>query len=257
MDGSFTLQRDPDAASPPPDKAAWQQEITDAKAGNPPSVSTHAAAFYLGVHYKTFLAWVRSGCGPDPIKNPVRPGTTARNQRMRFTLEALDAFQQSRTGSVITRGMRTDTERVQRETERIQAAIDLKAAQDQLAKARERAKRHGIVCFLVLADTVEVQPWARIDDRLVGHAWVVDDAAFDAAGDDLVEATLEEALAMPWASEAARAPYATAFDNILGQIETALAAGRTRQRAQDLENNMGEAQSKTEPPRFAPTGGRL
>src|SRR5690606_3297039 len=101
MDGSFPLQRDPAAPSPPPNVAGWQQEIDNARAGHPPTVSTKAAAYYCGVHYKTFLAWVREGWGPEPIKNPVRPGTTAQNQKMRFTLEALDAFQQIRSGGAL------------------------------------------------------------------------------------------------------------------------------------------------------------
>lgn len=139
MDGTFPLQRDPATASPPPDESGWQREIAEARQGLRSKVSTKAAAFYLGIHPKTLLDWVKGGTGPDTVKNPTRPGTTALNQRFGFTLAALDAFVASRTGDAITRGKRSDAEAIRRESDRVQAAIDLKAAEDLLAKARARA----------------------------------------------------------------------------------------------------------------------
>lgn len=251
MDGSFSLQRDPLTASPPPDEAGWQREIDNARAGHPPTVSTKAAAYYVGVHYKTFLVWVRDGIGPQPIRNPVKPGTTALNQRMRFSLGALEEFQQSRSGDVLTRGARTDAMAAHREVDRLQAAIERKVADDLVARARDKAKRVGVLNFASLDDLIDAHPWARIGERLVGHAWAVDDATFQAAGDDLVEATLEEALAMPWVSEAARAPFVDAFLGVLRRIETALEAARTRQRSLDLDDRLSGAREGKGPRPFA------
>lgn len=256
MDGSFPLRRDPAIASPPPDAEGWQREILEARNGVRARVSTKAAAHYIGVHYTTLREWVKEGRGPTPLKNPVRLGTTALNQHLGFTLEALDLFLESRSGDVITRGKRTDTEAVHRETERVEAAIDFKAASDRLAKARERAKRLGVVQFASVNDLTEVQPWARIGDRLSGHAWVVEDDQFEASGDDVFEATLEEALSLPWTSESARAPYSEAFFSVLQRAETALEASRTRQRAQDLNEKMsGSAAERKGPRPFANEGG--
>lgn len=238
MDGPFPLQRDPLTASPPPDVRAWQREIDNARAGHPPTVSAKAAAYFVGVHYKTFLAWVRDGVGPVPIRNPIKPGTTALNQRMRFSLSALEDFQHSRSGDVLTRGARTDAMAAHREVDKLQAALALKAAEDQLARAREKARRAGILNFLSLDDLTTAHPWARIGDRIVGHAWTVEDAVFEAAGDDIIEATLEEVLVMPWASEAARAPYIEVFHGVLRQVQSALEAARTRQRALDLDEKL-------------------
>lgn len=237
MDG-FLLRRDPTTASPPSDEAAWQREIADAKQGLRVKIGTKAAAYYLGVHPKTLLDWVREGRGPDTVKNPVRPGTTGVNQRLGFTLVALDAFVHSRTGDVITRGKRSDAEALRRESERVQAAVELKAAEDQLARARARAKRLGVVCFQTLADATEVQPWACIEGRIAGHAWTVDDATFDAAGDDIIEATLEEVLAMPWRGEGERRPYDDALVMVLETVRAAAETERARQRAADLDEHL-------------------
>ena len=242
MDGSFPLRREPGVASPPPDVAEWQREIAEARDGLRAKVGTKAAAYYLGVHPKTLLGWVRGGSGPDPIKNPVRPGTTAMNQHFGFTLAALDAFQQARTGAVLTRGSRTDADALRREAERIQAAIDLKVAQDQLAKARERAKRLGVVCFATLSDAMEVHPWVQVDERLVGHLWLVGDEVFEQTDPDgAFEGTLEQALAQPWASEANRQPFHDAMLQVLATTHTELEDARTRQRGKDLEARLGPA----------------
>ncbi len=234
MDGSFPLQRDPELASPAPDVAGWKQEIADARQGLRAKVSTKAAAYYLDVHYTTLREWVREGRGPEPIKNPGRPGTTALNQHLSFTLASLDAFVQSRSGEVITRGKRTDAETVRREAERIQATIELKAAEDALAKARERAKRVGALGFSTLSDAAETHPWARVDGKIVGHLWTVDDAAFAALDLDAVfEGTLEQALMEPWSDNQFRWPFDNALTGVLDQVAGRMDAARNRQRELD------------------------
>lgn len=238
MDGSFPLQRDPDLASPAPDAQKWRQEIADAKAGVRAKVSTKAAALYIGVHYTTLRDWVREGRGPQPIQNPGKPGTTAQNQHLGFTLEALDSFLATRSGEPITRGKRTDTGDVLKEAERIEALIALKEAEDRLAKTRARARRLGIVCFQSLTDALEIQPWSTVDGRIAGHAWAVDDATFNAADEDQWEGSLEEALAQPWINSESRQPFQDAFVAILSATQHAIEAARSRQRASDLEERL-------------------
>lgn len=238
MDGSFPLQRDPDLASPAPDAQKWRQEIADAKAGVRAKVSTKAAALYIGVHYTTLRDWVREGRGPQPIQNPGKPGTTAQNQHLGFTLESLDTFLATRSGEPITRGKRTDTGDVLKEAERIEALIALREAEDRLAKSKARARRLGIVCFQSLSDALEIQPWATVNGRLMGHAWVVDDATFNAADEEKWEGSLEEALAQPWTSTQSRQPYQDAFLGVLTSTRHAIEAARSRQRASDLEERL-------------------
>lgn len=238
MDGSFPLQRDPDLASPAPDAQKWRQEIADAKAGLRAKVSTKAAALYIGVHYTTLRDWVREGRGPQPIQNPGKPGTTAQNQHLGFTLESLEAFLATRSGEPITRGKRTGTGEVLKEAERIEALIALKEAEDRLAKTKARARRLGIVCFQSLSDTLEIQPWATVNGRLIGHAWAVDDATFNAADDEQWEGSLEDALAQPWTSADNRQPYQDAFLGVLAATQHAIEAARSRQRASDLEERL-------------------
>ncbi|MBB3277382.1 hypothetical protein [Pseudoxanthomonas sp. OG2] len=238
MDCSFPLQRDPDLASPAPDAQKWRQEIADAKAGVRAKVSTKAAALYIGVHYTTLRDWVREGRGPQPIQNPGKPGTTAQNQHLGFTLESLDTFLATRSGEPITRGKRTDTGDVLKEAERIEALIALREAEDRLAKSKARARRLGIVCFQSLSDALEIQPWATVNGRLNGHAWAVDDATFNAADEEQWEGSLEEALAQPWTSTQSRQPYQDAFLGVLTSTQHAIEAARSRQRASDLEERL-------------------
>jgi hypothetical protein len=220
MDGSFPLLRDPAQASPAPAVDKFKQEIAEARQGVRAKISTKAAAYYLDVHYTTLRDWVREGTGPEPVKNPAKPGTTALNQHLSFTLASLDAFIQARSGAVITRGKRTDADALRRETDRVLAAIDLKAAEDALAKARERAKRLGVVCFDTLADVAETQPWARIDGMLVGQLWTLDDATYARVDpDDVFEGSLEEALAQAWDSHAHRAPFDAAMSRVLSTVD--------------------------------------
>jgi len=89
-----------------------------------------------------------------------------------------------------------------------------------------------------LTDAVRVRRWARVGGKLVGEAPSTELSAANEATSDAVEATLEEALALPWVSAAAREPHLQAFLSVLRRIETALEAARTRQRALDLDERL-------------------
>lgn len=236
MSNVFPLSRDPVSVSPPPDKAQWQEEIEEAKSGVRAKVSTKAAAFYLGVHYTTLRAWVRAGEGPEPVKNPSRPGTTAVNQHMGFTLQSLDRFLKSREGSSITRGKRSEVESVLRDVERIQATIELKMAEDALAKAREKARRLGVLSFNGLEGVSEIHPWLILDGRIAGHLWVLPEEQLQEIDlEDVIEVSLLTALSLPWKSDAHRQPYAEVAQFELNSLIAAIEAERAVQRAADEE----------------------
>lgn len=236
MSNVFPLSRDPVSVSPPPDKAQWQEEIEEAKSGVRAKVSTKAAAFYLGVHYTTLRAWVRAGEGPEPVKNPSRPGTTAVNQHMGFTLQSLDRFLKSREGSSITRGKRSEVESVLRDVDRIQATIELKIAEDALAKAREKARRLGVLSFNGLEGVSDIHPWLVIEGRIAGHLWSLpEEQVIQNDLEDTVEVSLIDALALPWVSDAHREPYAEVAHFELNSLIAAIEAGRRVQRAMDEE----------------------
>ncbi len=236
MSNVFPLSRDPVSVSPPPDKGQWQQEIEEAKSGIRAKVSTKAAAFYLGVHYTTLRAWVRAGDGPEPVKNPSRPGTTAVNQHMGFTLQSLDRFLKSREGSVVTRGKRSEVESVLRDVDRIQAKIELKMAEDALSKAREKARRLGVLSFNGLEGVSDIHPWLIIEGRIAGHLWVLPEEQLQEIDvDDVIEVSLISALAHPWKSDAHRQPYAEVAQFELNSLIAAIEAGRAVQRSADEE----------------------
>nr|WP_313216935.1 hypothetical protein [Stenotrophomonas geniculata] len=236
MNNVFPLSRDPLSVSPPPDKAQWQQEIEEAKSGVRAKVSTKAAAFYLGVHYTTLRAWVRAGEGPEPVKNPSRPGTTAVNQHMGFTLQSLDRFLKSREGSVVTRGKRSEVESVLRDVDRIQATIELKMAEDALAKAREKARRLGVLSFNGIEGIADIHPWLIIEGRIAGHLWVLpEEQIVEIDLDDVIEASLISALALPWESDAHRQPYFEVAQFELNSLIASIERGGAVQRAADEE----------------------
>ncbi len=236
MNNVFPLSRDPISVSPPPDKAQWQQEIEEAKSGVRAKVSTKAAAFYLGVHYTTLRAWVRAGEGPEPVKNPSRPGTTAVNQHMGFTLQSLDRFLKSREGSSVTRGKRSEVESVLRDVDRIQATIKLKMAEDALAKAREKARRLGVLSFNGLEGIADIHPWLITEGRIAGHLWVLsEEQLVEIDLDDVIEVSLISALALPWKSDAHRQPYAEVAQIELNSLIASIERGGAVQRAADEE----------------------
>lgn len=236
MNNVFPLSRDPISVSPPPEKAQWQQEIEEAKSGVRAKVSTKAAAFYLGVHYTTLRAWVRAGEGPEPVKNPSRPGTTAVNQHMGFTLQSLDRFLKSREGSSVTRGKRSEVESVLRDVDRIQATIELKMAEDALAKAREKARRLGVLSFNGLEGIADIHPWLIIEGRIAGHLWVLpEEQIVEIDLDDVIEASLISALVLPWESDAHRQPYFEVAQFELNSLIASIERGGAVQRAADEE----------------------
>ncbi|HDX0957055.1 TPA: hypothetical protein RNT23_000559 [Stenotrophomonas maltophilia] len=246
MNNVFPLSRDPISVSPPPDKAQWQQEIEEAKSGIRAKVSTKAAAFYLGVHYTTLRAWVRAGEGPEPVKNPSRPGTTAVNQHMGFTLQSLDRFLKSREGSVVTRGKRSEIESVLRDVDRIQATIELKMAEDALAKAREKARRLGVLSFSDLEGIADIHPWLIVEGRIAGHLWVLpEEQLVEIDLDDVIEVSLISALALPWKSDAHRQPYAEVAQFELNSLIASIERGGAVQRAADEERVLDDNTPKS------------
>lgn len=245
---TFPLLRDPELHSVPPGAGEFAREIEAARRGERATLSTRAAAHYLSLNPSTLRAMVREGIGPEPIKNPSKPGSTASNQHLRFTLAALDAFLARRSGALLTRESRTDADALRRETERLQALADYEQAKAQLAKARERAKRLGVVCFQTLPDVLEIQPWAQVDGRLVGHVWAMSP---DQEEDSWIFASLEDALQQPWSDLERQRPYAEAFEWVLRQAASQLETCQRAQEQRDLRERLPPAQpGKRQPFRF-------
>lgn len=247
MDGlTLPLKRDPGRA--PVGQDSWRQEIAEAKAGERSRISTKAAAHYLGIHEWTLRQLVRDGRGPEPIRNEAKPGSAARNQRMYFTLQALDDYNRVHEGELITRGKKHDAMQLQREEARLQALIELKAAEDALEKARARARRIGAVAFTALDDLHETHPWALDEQgRILGQLWTLDE---DVAVDDVLEASLIEALQEPWVSSDAREPYEAVALHLLARGRQLIEGGRSRQQTGELEGNTGPAMGTGKPDRL-------
>lgn len=224
----------------PLDEARWQDEIARAKAGSLGRITCKAAAYYLNMHEWTLRQLVRNGVGPVPERNQAKPGTTATNQRMYFTLAALDEYRSASEGDLITRGHRRDALAMRKEAARIQALLDVQAARDQLAKLEARAKRIGAMTFDSLMEAADLHPWALDEQgRILGHDLAMDEAV---AVDDVLLAPLMEALQEPWVSTSARDPYEAAALHLLDLARRELEQSRDRQSTDEHEGNTAPAQ---------------
>lgn len=125
----------------PRDVECWQQEISDAQCGVRARIGSRAAAFYVGVHYKTLEVWRKDGMGPTPIKSEPKKGSSAKNQHVFYALEDLDTYLGSLRGDSVTRGLKQAAAKVQAVADRLDAIAAKKLAEDRLRKARERARR--------------------------------------------------------------------------------------------------------------------
>jgi len=109
-------------------------------------------------------------------------------------------------------------------------------AEDALAKAREKARRLGVLSFNGLDGVSDIHPWLVIEGRIAGHLWALpEEQVVQNDLEDTVEASLIDALALPWKSDAHRQPYAEVAQFELNSLIAAIEAERAVQRAADEE----------------------
>lgn len=241
---------------------AVDRELERAAAGlPPPTVSTKAAAKFLGVHFDTLGEWRRRS---PPLGPPFQKGAgqvgAGLNQHVRYLYADLVEWQNARLGkSPKERRLQNDLDLAQQRVRELELELSLRQAKEELAKLQ---KKLGRIANLATLQDVAVMShdWALVGDRIAGHVLTVDDVtiAQALAEGDVWEGTIEDALAQPWVSTDARQSYQDAFVAVLTNAQHAIEAARSRQRASDLEERLSSPTHEAEPVRpFGKGSGRL
>lgn len=224
-------------------EAAIDREIERAAAGlPPPTVSTKAAAKFLGVHFDTLGEWRRRS---PPLGPPFQKGAGSvgggANQHVRYLYADLVAWRESRSqSSSKERRLIDELERLDRQRRELELEWALQQAKEEVAKLR---KRLGRIAKLDTTQSisVDVHDWAIGKGGVLGHVLAIKDSELEQALEtgDIWEATVEEALLAPWVDREHREPYANAFSGALSAIETALKKAQAEQQQRDLHARWG------------------
>ncbi|MEC3888871.1 nucleotide-binding protein [Xanthomonas campestris] len=241
--------------------AALDQELERARAGLTQTVSSKAAARFLGVHFDTLGEWRRRfpPLGPPFQKGAGLTGGGA-NQHVRYLYEDLVEWQKARASKTPKeRRLVDELERMRQQARELELQLELQAVKDQVARMTRKAGR--VLALTTVKECLTVQHnWVLIGGRFVGHVLTAPDdvltavTAADKASDGNVPypeigpevgevwtATLEEALREPWANNEARDPFSEAMDTALGELMRHLAQERSAQRSRDLEDRLPPA----------------
>lgn len=229
---------------------AIDRELTRAAEGlPPPTVSSKAAARFLGVHFDTLGEWRRRSPpqGPAFQKAPGQAASGA-NRHVRYLYADLVAWQQGRAHvSGKERRLIDETEALERKRRELELELELQSMREEVAKLQKKLSR---IAKLETVDDIGVvmHDWALVGGRIAGHVLTVDSEVLSQCLDagDVWDATVQDALSEPWVNREAREPFEGAFLGVLQTVETQLMEGRARQRALDFDATWLEGASKRE-----------
>ncbi|MBB3760771.1 nucleotide-binding protein [Xanthomonas arboricola] len=248
-------------------EAALDQELERARAGLTQTVTSKAAARFLGVHFDTLGEWRRRfpPLGPPFQKGAGHTGGGA-NQHVRYLYEDLLEWQKARASKTPKeRRLVDELERLRQQARELELQLELQAVRDQVACMTRKAGR--VLALTTVKECLTVQhDWVLVGGRLVGHVLTVPGDVLTAAtaadganeangtskanvahtgvGSEVGEvwtATLKEALQEPWATNEARDPFSEAMDRALRELTRHLAQERSAQRSRDLEDRLPPA----------------
>ncbi|KTF40813.1 hypothetical protein [Xanthomonas translucens] len=226
--------------------AALDRELERAKAGLTPSVSSKAAARFLGVHVDTLGQWRRRTPPLGPaFKKGAGENEGGANQHVRYRFIDLEEWQSARTGRTVKeRRLVDELERVRQRARELEMELDLQSLREKVARMTRKAGR--VLALETVKDCVEItQEWIVADGLIVGHVLTVSDSVLEQALEVGVvfDATLEDALALPWCDNEARDTFAIKFENIIFDLTKKLAQGRSIQRMTDLDARLPHCES--------------
>lgn len=218
--------------------AALDRELERAKAGLTPSVGSKAAARFLGVHVDTLGQWRRR---TPPLGPAFQKGAGysegGANQHVRYRFVDLEEWQSARTGRTVKeRRLLDELERVRQRARELEMELELHSLRNQVARMTKKA---GRVLALEAAGECLHTPhqWVVAGGYILGHVLTVSKDALDGAleAGDVLDATLNEVLGMPWVNADEREVFARQMDQALGQLAGRLAQERSAQRSRDLD----------------------
>lgn len=207
---------------------AISRELAQAKAGERASVSTRAAARYLGKHINTLCDWRKQGLGPPYEKGQLGGGV--RNEHVAYPWEPLVAWKSSRQGLTPTmRGKLDELDRLEERARILELEEQLRAARARLKPLEDRHRKRKPVEFATVADLAAEHDWAMVDGLVLGHVLTISDEglarAIAGSVDNIVSMPVTDALALPWASFEDREPFEEAVHAALAGLASAIAKG--------------------------------
>lgn len=221
---------------------ALDHELSRAAAGLTPTVSTKAAAQYLGVHFDTLGEWRRRSppLGPPFQKGPGGSAVGA-NQHVRYLYQDLVHWQRARIGrSAQERRLASEQDTLQQEIRELEQQLAVKKAKAEREALQKAVGRR--LSFLSLHDCVSVSHgWAMSHGRIAGHVLTVSDEVLDHALDEgqIWDGSLSDALLQAWTSMGAREPFHVAMSRALDDAQSRLRTARAGMRQDELGASLG------------------
>lgn len=206
---------------------AISAELARARAGETAVVSAKAAARFLGLHVETLGEWRRA----EPPKGPPfmkgADGVGRANEGVSYLYQDLIDWIGARTGkSFKERKLLDQLEQLRQRERELELELQIQARRDEVAKLAKKLGRK--LSFASLADCALPQDWTTDGECITGHVLTVDDATLAAAlsADQIITASLEEALALPWADDNTREPFDKAFDAVVETVRERIKNGQ-------------------------------
>lgn len=123
--------------------AALDRELERAKAGLTPSVSSKAAARFLGVHVDTLGQWRRRTppLGPQ-FQKGAGDNEGGANQHVRYRFVDLEEWQSARTGRTVReRRLMDELERLRQRARELEMELELQSLREKVARMTKRTGR--------------------------------------------------------------------------------------------------------------------
>ena len=157
-------------------EAALDQELERAKAGLTQTVTSKAAARFLGVHFDTLGEWRRRS---PPLGPPFQKGAGftggGTNQHVRYLYEDLVEWQKARASKTPKeRRLVDELERLRQQARELELQLELQAVKDQVARMTRKVGR--VLALTTVKECLTIQhDWVLVGGRLVGHVLTVPD----------------------------------------------------------------------------------
>ncbi len=220
---------------------ALDRELSRAAAGLTPTVSTKAAAQFLGIHFDTLGEWRRRS---PPLGPPFQKGAGSlqggANQHVRYLYEDLVEWQRARLGrSAKERRLASEEDALRQQIRELERELAVKTGRAEAERLKKAIGKS--LSFLTLQDCVSVShDWAVSKGRIAGHVLAVSEEVLDRALEEgsVWDASLSEALLEAWVNVDARDPYDAAMSAALGDVEKLLLMAHATARQDALEASL-------------------
>ena len=196
-------------------EARCQKELDDVRSGLRKDVSTIAAAHYLGIHASTLSELRMRGIGP---KGSVANTSGASNARVRYTLDELDTWNASRTGSGYKEvQQRSELAKAKATAEQLALELELQEARAEIARLRKKMANRGLA-FAALPDLFDRHDWiADEEGNVLGHVLTVSHSTLDSDWEGVMTLSLFDAARLRWSDDEERALFVGIYLEVLSK----------------------------------------